>query len=923
MIPFLRQVARHYRDGAGDITRLCFVFPNRRALRFFEHYLGQEIAASGSGPAVAPRMCTISDFFCQATGERPSGRIELLLELYKCYKALNPEAEKLDDFIFWGDTLLGDFDDVDKYLVNPEHLFTNISDLKSIQDDYSYLTENQQAAIRQFVHRFLTPGEIKDRFVGIWRILLPLYRSFREVLESKGMSYEGMVYRKLAESLKEGGTADLLRRRFPWSDRFVFVGLNALNECEREILRNIHKAQLGEFCWDFQSSFIRNADNKSSFFLRDFVVEFPPAFEPDPEGLPQQEFNVLSVPGGIAQARQLPEILSRCSRNPGIETAVILPDEQLLIPVLNSIPEHIQALNVTMGYPIGSSQLWALISGLAALQMHIRIKDGAASFYHRQLWAVASNSIVRSVLSKEETAVLEKCRKERRFYISPGALSGKPVLDVLFHPVVTSNEPDAAQIRELCLWLQEVITTVAPLLRGIPDMQLELDFAKLCYEMLEQMQRYELELSPASFFRLLGQSLGSATVPFEGEPLAGMQIMGPLELRALDFENLIILSFNEGVFPRRSVSSSFIPPELRKGFGLPTYEYQDAVWAYYFYRAIQRASKVWMVYDSRAEGLKGGEPSRYLYQLEMHFGVKVNRYEASMPIGRSKAEDAIPKTAGQIERLRNGNLSASAMTTYFTCPARFFYSKVEGLKSDDEVSESLDAGSLGTVLHATMQELYPDGTTLDAAFLTALLKGKDRIRSIVVKLICKELKTPELRGRNLVLADVICSYAGAIIEADLQRVAAEGPFKIVGTEIEKYVTIKDFRFKGFIDRLDRVAPGRLRIVDYKTGKVDGSDLDDDPASDKVPKVTFQLYLYKRMLEETNASDEITGAIYQPGSLMSGGDVYENPLDDVLLGSLEGKLGRALEEIEDTSVPWTRVDDPKICRYCDFRAICGK
>ena len=922
MEPFLRRVARHYRDGAGDITRLCFVFPNRRALRFFEHYLGQEIAASGSGPAVAPQMFTMNDFVYRATGRRPSERVELLLELYGCYKALNPAAEPLDDFIFWGDTLLGDFDDVDKYLVNPQHLFTNVSDLKNLQDDYSYLTDTQREAIQRFVHHFLTPGVVKDRFVGIWRILLPLYESFRKTLSSKGMSYEGMVYRELAESLEEGGAADLLGSRFPWSNRFVFVGLNALNECEKTLLRRIHRAQLCEFCWDYRSGMIRDAANKSSLFLHDFVVEFPSAFEPDPEGLPQTEFNLLSVPGGISQARQLPEILARCTSGPGIETAVVLPDEQMLIPVLNSIPEHVSALNVTMGYPIGSSQMWALMGDLAALQLHLRFKGGEPLFYHRQVWAVASNSIVRSVLSEDGTKVLELCRKGRKFYIPKEDLQGDSVLDVLFRPVVTAAEPDAGQMRNLCLWLQEVLTTVAPLLRNVPDMQLELDFAKVCHEALEQMQRYELPLAPASFFRLLSQTVGTATVPFEGEPLAGMQIMGPLELRALDFENLIILSFNEGMFPRRSVSSSFIPPELRKGFGLPTYEYQDAVWAYYFYRAIQRASRVWMVYDSRTEGLKGGEPSRYLHQLEMHFGVKVNHYEAVTSLGSGTPENSVPKTAEHIARLRSGTLSASSIRNYITCPVKFFLSKVEGLKAENEISESLDARTLGNVVHKTMQALYPEGSVLDAAAIESLRKDKKAVRALVERFICEELKTFEVSGRNIVFSEIICNYIDAILRADASSIPQGCKLHILG--VEKYVqeTVCGFEFNGYIDRLDSYGPGSLRVVDYKTGRVELSDLEFD-AKGNIPEIGLQLYLYKRLIASYAKGVPVTGAICQPARLMGGEGVMEHELDTVFCSRMDAALDAILAEISDLSVPWTRTDDAGKCKYCDFRAVCGR
>ena len=921
MVPFLRQVARHY--NKGEISSLCFVFPNRRALRFFEHYLGMEIAQAGTGPAVAPQMFTMADFVCRATGERPSDRVDLLLELYKCYAALNPGAEPLDDFIFWGDTLLGDFDDVDKYLVDPQQLFTNVSDLKSIQDDYSYLSDAQREAIEHFLRHFQSQGVVKERFLEIWRILGPLYEGFRKALREKGMAYEGMIYRDLAESLQESSVADVLGKRFPWSGEFVFVGLNALSECEKTLLRRMHTAGLAEFCWDWRSEEIQDPANKSSLFLSQFTAEFPSAFTPDPEGLPETEFNLLSVPGGIAQAKQIPSILSRCTPHPGIETAIVLPDEQLLVSVLNSIPEHVQKLNVTMGYPIGGSQMGSLLTDLSLLQMHLRPKGNEWLFYHRQVWAVASNSIVRSTLSEEGIKVLEKARKDRKYYLPQADLQGDTVLEAIFRPVVKETEPSAAQVKDICLWLQNIIVTIAVRLKEIPDMQMELDFAKVVHQTLDGLLHRELPLLPQSFFRLLTQLLGGATVPFEGEPLEGMQIMGPLELRALDFENLVILSFNEGMFPRRSVSASFIPPELRKGFGLPTYEYQDAVWAYYFYRAIQRAKRVWMVYDSRTEGLKGGEPSRYLRQLELHFGANVRHWEAISPLGKGEQEGSIAKTPEQIDALREGNLSASSIRNYLTCPVKFFYGSVKGLRPEKEVQESLDAGMFGTVLHETMKELYPDGTVLTASSLEALIKDKARIRSFVEERICFNLKTFELSGRNIVFADVICSYVDAILHEDLKLVGQDGRVLIIGTEKFAGMNIGGFRFVGFIDRLESTEPGVLRVVDYKTGRVTPEDMQFDEKTGEVPQIGLQLYLYKRLAERLAHGDTITGAIYQPADLISGGGVLEHDLDDEFCGRMDAELSRILTEISDLSVPWQRTEDEKKCMLCDFRAICGR
>ncbi|MBR5906288.1 MAG: PD-(D/E)XK nuclease family protein [Bacteroidales bacterium] len=922
MTPFLKQVARHYfKDDGPEISTLCFVFPNRRALRFFEHYLGQEIAAGGKGPAVSPQLFTMNDFFYRAAGAGVTGRIPLLIELYRCYKELNPAAETLDDFIFWGDTILGDFDDVDKYLVRADHLFTNVSDLKAMQDDWSWLTDTQREAVRRFTRHFLSPGSVKESFLSIWRILLPLYERFNETLTAKGMWYEGKVYRQLCERLDSTPAADIMAERFPWSDKFVFVGLNALNECEKTMLRRLRNAGLAEFCWDWRSDFIKDKHNKSSFFLGGFVQEFPQAFEPDPEGLPECEFNVLSVPGGMLQAKQLPELLGRCTRTPGIETAVVLPDENLLIPVLNSVPEHVSKLNVTMGYPISGSQLGVLLTDLGDLQLHLRERDGSYFFYHKQVWTLVSNSLVRKAIGDEGTAVLEKCRKKRAYYISEAELKGHPVLEAIFRPVVRSTAADKKQVSDICRWMQDVLVTLALAVKDDPEMQLELDFARICHQQLADLQKYELEITPSSFFRLLGQLTAMATVPFQGEPLEGMQIMGPLELRALDFDNLIILSCNEGVFPRRSVSASFVPPELRKGFGLPTYEYQDAVWAYYFYRMIQRASRVWMVYDSRTEGLKGGEKSRYLSQLELHFGVKINRFEVQTELGGTLQTGAVAKTPEHLRKLASAHLSASSIRNYADCPASFFYSKVEGLQAEKEVSEFLDSGMIGTVLHKAMEILYPADRSIDKAFIEALRKDKKRIRELVGQLICKQLNTFEVSGRNLVFADLICRYVDAVLAADAAMLEKTGRMTIKGVELEAHLQAGGFNFIGFVDRLDCTAPGKLRVVDYKTGRVEEKDL--QFTGNGLPKIGFQLYLYKRMVQAMFPDAEVEGAIYQPAGLMGGEPVHCLELDDEYCAMMEQELDAILAEIADPDNPWARTDDVKKCEWCDFRTICGR
>jgi hypothetical protein len=941
MTPFLDQVARHY-YAEGGVEDLCFIVPNRRAAVFFRKYLGQCVARDAA-PMRAPLVRTMNDFFYELAGARKTDQVHLLLTLYDCYKPLYEQsgatAEALDDFIFWGGVLLSDFDDVDKYLVDPDRLFTNIADFRALQDDFEYLEEGQVAAIQAFLQHFKTGGKYKEEFRRIWNLLLPLYRDFNARLREAGMAYEGQVYRALAERLKETSAADLLQARFAGVRKFVFVGLNALNECEKRLMGRLRDARLAEFCWDYGKGWISDAHNKSSTFLADNVLAFPQAFEPDPEGLPAPEIRVLSVPSAVGQAKQIPAILEESGAG-GIETAVVLPDENLLIPVLNSLPERIRDINVTMGYPMSGSSLSALMDDVAALQMHLREKDGQWFFYHKQVWSIFSNSIFKTIAGEEGLAKAAAVRKQARYYIPQSELAGLPLFDILFQPVVKApggTGPEA--IRALEDYQLALLGFLGRSLRAVPGMALELDFVRDYYLAVGRLRECALPVLPATYFRLLAKLLGAAAVPFRGEPLKGLQVMGPLETRALDFDNLVVLSCNEGMFPRRSVSASFVPAELRRGFGLPTYEYQDAVWAYYFYRMIRRASRVWLLFDSRTEGIKGGEESRYIKQLELHFGVPVTRYALRAEIGSAVEADAVPKTEEHLRILREKYLSASALKNYLNCPAKFYYAAVCGLKEAEEVSESLEANDIGNVFHQTMQELYTrPGDRVTSQWLQSLLKGSV-IQDTVRKYILKALNSFEVSGRNLVFEDLVCRYVRKAVQRDVELLAGAGrdAFHIYGLEQKRTAEIGGFRFVGYIDRLDSITPGEVRVVDYKTGRVTDDDFligGDNaatvvdrlfgPDNRKRPEIALQLYLYDRFVAGDAAlqGQTIVNSIYQPSRLFVRG-VENVALDEGFLSLMAERLDALLAEIADPEVPFRRTEDAKTCEWCDFKNICGR
>ena len=974
MVPFLKQVAQYYYDS-GKVGDRCFVFPNRRSMAFFRKYLAEALVASGTDvPLKMPQMLTVNDFFYRVSDVSSADKVRLLLYLYKCYGKLNPKAESLDEFVFWGDIILGDFNDVDKYLADPKQLFTNVADLKEIDDDFSYLTDNQRAAIEGFISHFSglsskvtvnldtnTPA-VKERFLQIWNILYPLYVDFNQTLREYGLAYEGMVYRDVADRLNAEAVEDILKPVFPNEEKFVFVGLNTLNECEKKLLRRLRDASMAEFCWDYSGDMIRDPQNRSSLFMQENVDEFPQVPGWCKEELQRPVINVVSIPSAVGQAKRLPDILATVAD--WNDCAVVLPDENLLVPVMNSIPPHVTDINVTMGLPMKGSVIYALMETIASIQLHMSYRRERWHFYHKQVWDLFSNPLFRNASDAKTDEIICSVKAAAKYYIPQEDLSGTPLLDAIFRPVITDQKSkDKAQVQAFAAYQQTVITTIAPSAAADPQLALELEYAKEYYKGINVLQDslFMMEILPLTYIRLLDQLLSMMSVPFRGEPLKGLQIMGPLETRALDFSNIIIMSANEGVFPRRSVSSSFVPSELRKAFGLPTYEFQDAIWAYYFYRMISRAENVWMLVDSRTDGLKSGEESRYIRQLEYHFGVPLKKYYVQADVMKMSPVSDIVKTEEDIAAIKSKVLSATALQNYIVCPAKFYYSAIKKLSKEDEVSESLDAGMFGTIFHEVMQSLYtseeamsPDftfegegsvdsGTAMRRVTLAHIdnwLNRKDDIRAKVCALIQRELNSVEVTGRNLVVMDVIVRYVIKTLESDknLLENAGKDYFEILGRELEVRGEFHGFSFKGFIDRLDAFGPDEVRVVDYKTGRVLDEDIfiDDDnaekiaksifdPETKQRPKIAFQFYIYDMLMKGRKEIEgkRLYNCVYSTSRLFN--SLPEAvPLNQLFYEQVSALLKETLDKMCDPTVNFTRTSDEEhVCKYCDFKMICGR
>ena len=602
MKPFLYQVASlFYSEYGAEVSRLAFVFPNRRTGLFFQKYLSEV----SEKPLFSPTILTINDLFVQLSGKQAADRISMLFKLYDIYLRHSGSSETFDEFLYWGEMLLNDFDDIDKYMADARMLFTNVTDLREIENDFSFLSPEQIAAIRTFWSSFYPKGDTpnQEQFLAVWQILYALYTDLREALATEGKGYEGMIFREVVEQMEKDECCDL-----PYT-KVVFVGLNALSVAEERFLSGLQKRGIADFYWDYASPKVTDPDNKASYFVERNLRQFPSQLIEngqltiDNEDDDKKKIEVIGIPSGIGQAKQVCSILNELckedemSAEEALRTAVILPDEHLLIPVLNAIPEQIKRINVTMGYPLAGTPVASLMEYILALQKNIRYVDRRPVFYFRDVLPILNHRYISTTSPEMVSNLVKDISENNKIYISYDDLNKTPLLSILFTPVTaveTFSDYLINVLQELNkaveggkLKVESVNSDTEPLstfnsqLSTINDIEQEFIFHYFATvnRMKEVMREANVEMKIDTYFRLLKRVTDTITIPFQGEPLSGLQIMGVLETRALDFDRLIILSMNEGIFPLRKAANSFIPYNLRRGFGLPTYEHQDSVWA--------------------------------------------------------------------------------------------------------------------------------------------------------------------------------------------------------------------------------------------------------------------------------------------------------------------------------------------------------
>ena len=886
----------------------------------------------------------------------------MLFILYDIYIRQSGSTETFDEFLYWGEMLLNDFDDIDKYMANARMLFSNVTDLREIENDFDFLSDEQIAAIRSFWSSFYPRGDTpnQQQFLAVWQVLYDLYEEFRATLAAEGKGYEGMIFREVVESMERGESPDL-----PY-EQIVFVGLNALSVSEERFLAQLQKREIADFYWDYVSDKVTDPDNKASYFVSRNLKSFPSSMKLPPEEKVKTEIEVIGIPSGIGQAKHVYTLLSdwckeaEMSSEEALRTAVILPDEHLLIPVLNAIPGQIRRINVTMGYPLAGTPVASLIEYILALQKNVRYIDRNPLFYFRDVLPVLNHRYILSTSPEIISSLVKEITENNKIYISHTELEKTPLLEILFTPV-TGVEAFSDYLIKVLEELNKVMSALsdeeeedAPQRTNDLEQEFIFHYFTTVNRMKEVMKDARIEMKIDTFFRLLKRVTDTITIPFHGEPLSGLQIMGVLETRALDFDRLIILSMNEGIFPQRKAANSFIPYNLRRGFGLPTYEHQDSVWAYHFYRLIERASHVSLLYDTRSNGLQTGEVSRFVHQLHYHYEVPMRDKLVVYNVSSSKTPPlAVPKREDIMRRLdayRKGGskaISASAINTYLDCPLKFYFSVVEGIREEEEVSETIESDVFGSILHKVMEELYKpfQGKMVTVDLLKAIRKDTALLTGAIARAFASEFFKTEvvrsLTGQNYLIGEMIRKYVEKILERDGKLT----PFVYIESErkINGLISLSDhseIRLKGFIDRVDEVLDA-IRIIDYKSGSGTTTfssieSLFNKEEKDRA-KAVMQVFMYCWMYAHftENKGKTIQPGIYYVRSLFS------DPFDPSVYHRIErGKsekvedfsgyaqafeegLRGCLDEIFNPEIPFTQTPTGKACSYCPFKGICGK
>lgn len=981
MKAFLKIVAKDMLEKYGtDMSDIAVVFPNKRASLFLNNYLAQ----LAHKPIWTPTYITISDLFRRHSDLKVADPIKSICDLHKTFVKCTGIDETLDHFYGWGQLLLADFDDVDKNMVDAKQLFANLSDIHEL-DDVSYLTDYQKEMIRKFFSNFTDDhnSELKKRFLQLWCHFYDIYTEFNQRMEDQGLAYEGALYRSVVsnESIE-------FRHK-----KYLFVGFNMMQVVELNLLDRLKKQGKAAFYWDYDQYYM-DGNNEAGHYIRQYLPYYPNELADYPQQeiynnmTKNKDITYISAPTENIQARYVNSWLKENDRyKMGRNVAIVLSDESLLQSVIHSLPQEVGSINITIGYPLQQTPFYSLIQQLIQLQGIGHPKQGDTYRLHYVL--IALRHPYTRYISEKYTELLAKLDEQKRFYPSREFLSldGDEGLTLLFRNLEEATASQDEYNRKLITYLLDVLRTIGTHAKELNDPLFHESLYRT-YTLLNRLQDLiiagDLQVDIITLERLIQQLIQTTSIPFHGEPAEGIQVMGVLETRNLDFDHILVLSCNEGKLPKGVNDSSFIPYSLRKAYGLTTVENKVAIFAYYFHSMLQRAHDITLTYNNATEDGQSGEMSRFMLQMmvESQHSIRRKTLVAGQKPLRPAYSDA-QKTDEVMAVLDNIKMiTPTFLNTYQRCQKQFYYKYVKGLLEPDEIDEDeVDNKIFGNIFHRAAELFYYTFASKDD--IATDDQGKQRLirpivitadnldhalkdTSLVYRLVDQAFREelfkvsssdyhPKYNGLQLINKEVIASYLRQLITIDRRQ----APFTIIGMEIVVSTTLgvatargqKLFRIGGFIDRLDSVAASgnpsalgnlaeRIRVIDYKTGRSRTShpkDIEEvfstQPlAIGKHNDYYLQAILYSLIVKNDRRYNPAQEPV-SPGLLFiqnAGADDYDPTLKlgkelltDVapLEAEFTDHLRSLLADIYDPALPLKPTEDKKRCVFCPYAALC--
>lgn len=981
MKAFLKIVAKDMLEKYGtDMSDIAVVFPNKRASLFLNNYLAQ----LAHKPIWTPTYITISDLFRRHSDLKVADPIKSICDLHKTFVKCTGIDETLDHFYGWGQLLLADFDDVDKNMVDAKQLFANLSDIHEL-DDVSYLTDYQKEMIRKFFSNFSDDhnSELKKRFLQLWCHFYDIYTEFNQRMTEQGLAYEGALYRSVVsnESIE-------FRHK-----KYLFVGFNMMQVVELNLLNRLKKQGKAAFYWDYDQYYM-DGNNEAGHYIRQYLPYYPNELADYPQQeiynnmTKNKDITYISAPTENIQARYVNSWLKENGRyKMGRNVAIVLSDESLLQSVIHSLPQEVGSINITIGYPLQQTPFYSLIQQLIQLQGIGHPKQGDTYRLHYVL--IALRHPYTRYISEKYTELLAKLDEQKRFYPSREFLSldGDEGLTLLFRNLEEATASQDEYNRKLITYLLDVLRTIGTHAKELNGPLFHESLYRT-YTLLNRLQDLiiagDLQVDIITLERLIQQLIQTTSIPFHGEPAEGIQVMGVLETRNLDFDHILVLSCNEGKLPKGVNDSSFIPYSLRKAYGLTTVENKVAIFAYYFHSMLQRAHDITLTYNNATEDGQSGEMSRFMLQMmvESQHSIRRKTLVAGQKPLRPAYSDA-QKTDEVMAVLDNIKMiTPTFLNTYQRCQKQFYYKYVKGLLEPDEIDEDeVDNKIFGNIFHRAAELFYYTFASKDD--IATDDQGKQRLirpivitadnldhalkdTSLVYRLVDQAFREelfkvsssdyhPKYNGLQLINKEVIASYLRQLITIDRRQ----APFTIIGMEIVVSTTLgvatargqKLFRIGGFIDRLDSVAASgnpsalgnlaeRIRVIDYKTGRSRTShpkDIEEvfstQPlAIGKHNDYYLQAILYSLIVKNDRRYNPAQEPV-SPGLLFiqnAGADDYDPTLKlgkelltDVapLEAEFTDHLRSLLADIYDPALPLKPTEDKKRCVFCPYAALC--